>query len=120
VEVDDYGVVDSNDDDDDDDDEDYIDGEDDDLRDLEDISDDLVSSDSEDDSGPPPEDVVFDGGYRCPGFVYSKLFSYQQTAVKWLWELHCQVRCCACPEFSTLSACISSLSENTRWWYRVL
>lgn len=36
------------------------------------------------------EDVVFDGGFRVPGRVYSRLFPYQQTAVKWLWELYTQ------------------------------
>lgn len=34
--------------------------------------------------------VEFDGGYRIPHYVYSKLFDYQKTGIKWLWELHTQ------------------------------
>ena len=33
-------------------------------------------------------DVVFEGGYKVPGELYSKLFDYQRTGVKWLWELY--------------------------------
>ncbi|EFJ53228.1 hypothetical protein VOLCADRAFT_120230 [Volvox carteri f. nagariensis] len=36
------------------------------------------------------EDVVFEGGFRVPSRLYGRLFDYQQTAVKWLWELHTQ------------------------------
>ena len=36
------------------------------------------------------EDIVFQGGYRIPFNIYSKLFDYQRTAIKWLWELHTQ------------------------------
>jgi hypothetical protein len=36
------------------------------------------------------EDVVFDGGFRVPGWLWGRLFDYQRTAVKWLWELHTQ------------------------------
>ncbi|WPT17739.1 DNA excision repair protein CSB [Picochlorum sp. SENEW3] len=36
------------------------------------------------------QDVVFQGGYRIPEYIYSKLFDYQRTAIKWLWELHTQ------------------------------
>lgn len=32
----------------------------------------------------------FDGGYRIPLGVWNKLFKYQRTCVKWLWELHNQ------------------------------
>lgn len=35
-------------------------------------------------------DVVFQGGYQIPEYIYSKLFDYQRTAIKWLWELHTQ------------------------------
>jgi DNA excision repair protein ERCC-6 len=35
-------------------------------------------------------DVIFEGGYRVPGDLYSKLFDYQRTGVKWLWELYTQ------------------------------
>ncbi|XP_053165125.1 DNA excision repair protein ERCC-6 isoform X2 [Hemicordylus capensis] len=34
-------------------------------------------------------DVEFEG-FRVPGFLFKKLFKYQQTGVRWLWELHCQ------------------------------
>ncbi|XP_031434408.1 DNA excision repair protein ERCC-6 [Clupea harengus] len=35
-------------------------------------------------------DTEFDEGFRVPGFLWKKLFKYQQTGVRWLWELHCQ------------------------------
>ena len=35
-------------------------------------------------------DVRFDGGLTVPGDVWSRLFGYQKTGLKWLWELHCQ------------------------------
>ncbi|KAK9815514.1 hypothetical protein WJX72_004939 [[Myrmecia] bisecta] len=39
---------------------------------------------------PEDEDVVFDGGFQIPGNIYKRLFDYQRTGVKWLWELHTQ------------------------------
>jgi len=36
------------------------------------------------------QDVTFQGGYKIPVDIYSKLFDYQRTAIKWLWELHNQ------------------------------
>jgi DNA excision repair protein ERCC-6 len=36
------------------------------------------------------DDVVFEGGFRVPGPLYWRLFDYQQTGVKWMWELHTQ------------------------------
>ncbi|XP_029465477.1 DNA excision repair protein ERCC-6 [Rhinatrema bivittatum] len=35
-------------------------------------------------------DVEFDEGFKVPGLLWRKLFKYQQTGVRWLWELHCQ------------------------------
>nr|XP_034993651.1 DNA excision repair protein ERCC-6 isoform X2 [Zootoca vivipara] len=35
-------------------------------------------------------DAEFAEGFRLPGFLFKKLFKYQQTGVGWLWELHCQ------------------------------
>ncbi|KAG6549739.1 hypothetical protein Mapa_008719 [Marchantia paleacea] len=35
-------------------------------------------------------DVALDGGLKIPGVIYHKLFDYQKTGVKWMWELHCQ------------------------------
>ena len=35
-------------------------------------------------------DVAFDGGYVLPGRIWDRLFGYQKTSVKWMWELHCQ------------------------------
>ncbi|XP_060625307.2 DNA excision repair protein ERCC-6 [Anolis sagrei] len=35
-------------------------------------------------------DAEFSEGFRVPGFLFKKLFKYQQTGVRWLWELHCQ------------------------------
>ncbi|XP_029787979.1 DNA excision repair protein ERCC-6 isoform X3 [Suricata suricatta] len=34
-------------------------------------------------------DAEFDD-FKIPGFLFKKLFKYQQTGVRWLWELHCQ------------------------------
>ena len=33
-------------------------------------------------------DVAFDGGYVLPGRIWDRLFGYQKTSVKWMWELH--------------------------------
>ncbi|XP_030059035.1 DNA excision repair protein ERCC-6 [Microcaecilia unicolor] len=35
-------------------------------------------------------DAEFDEGFKVPAFLWRKLFKYQQTGVRWLWELHCQ------------------------------
>ena len=35
-------------------------------------------------------DVAFDGGFVLPGRIWDRLFGYQKTSVKWMWELHCQ------------------------------
>ena len=45
------------------------------------------------DAGNDPDgfdDVVFQGGYKIPSYIYEKLFDYQRTGIKWLWELHTQ------------------------------
>lgn len=50
-------------------------------------ADDDEDSDSEEDE----EDyVVFEGGLKIPTTIYDRLFDYQKTGVKWLWELHTQ------------------------------
>lgn len=48
-----------------------------------------LEEEAEDDED-PPLDVEFDQGFTVPGRVWDELFSYQKTAVKWLWELHLQ------------------------------
>ena len=48
------------------------------------LDEDDASSDSD------QEDVQFSGGFRVPKSIYDQLFPYQRTAVKWMWELHCQ------------------------------
>jgi DNA excision repair protein ERCC-6 len=35
-------------------------------------------------------DKEFKGGLQVPGSIWNKLYMYQQTGVKWLWELHQQ------------------------------
>ncbi|XP_070697451.1 DNA excision repair protein ERCC-6 [Pempheris klunzingeri] len=35
-------------------------------------------------------DEEFDECFKMPGFLWRKLFKYQQTGVRWMWELHCQ------------------------------
>ena len=42
------------------------------------------------DSSESEDDVQFSGGYAVPKRLYDRLFPYQRTAVKWMWELHCQ------------------------------
>ncbi|EFJ09860.1 hypothetical protein SELMODRAFT_450679 [Selaginella moellendorffii] len=34
------------------------------------------------------DDVILEGGLRIPLDIYDRLFDYQKTGVKWLWELH--------------------------------
>ena len=46
--------------------------------------------DESDDGGVGNESVVLPGGLRVPCSIYDKLFEYQKTGVKWLWELHQQ------------------------------
>ncbi|KAL4452053.1 hypothetical protein ABPG75_007715 [Micractinium tetrahymenae] len=48
----------------------------------------VSGSGSEEEEG--EDDVVFEGGYRLPADLYGRLFDYQRTAVKWMWELHTQ------------------------------
>ena len=33
-------------------------------------------------------DVAFDGGFVLPGRIWDRLFGYQKTSIKWMWELH--------------------------------
>ncbi|ORX58514.1 hypothetical protein BCR36DRAFT_317975 [Piromyces finnis] len=35
-------------------------------------------------------EISLGNGYRIPNEIYDKLFLYQQTCIKWLWELHQQ------------------------------
>ena len=44
-------------------------------------------------AAPPADanlDVAFDGGYILPAYIWNKLFAYQKTCIKWMWELHAQ------------------------------
>ncbi len=36
------------------------------------------------------QDMEFEGGFKVPGSIWKKLYRYQKTGVKWLWELHQQ------------------------------
>ena len=44
----------------------------------------------EDESDESSLDVAFDGGFVLPGRIWDRLFGYQKTSIKWMWELHCQ------------------------------
>ena len=44
----------------------------------------------EEDIEPEEDDVEFEGGLSVDGSRFAKLLPHQKTAVKWLWELHCQ------------------------------
>ncbi|KAH9520103.1 DNA excision repair protein ERCC-6 [Bulinus truncatus] len=36
------------------------------------------------------KEYQFDGSFQVPKKLWKKLFPYQKTGVRWLWELHCQ------------------------------
>mmetsp|Transcript_36444 Transcript_36444/g.76804 ORF Transcript_36444/g.76804 Transcript_36444/m.76804 type:complete len:1371 (-) Transcript_36444:194-4306(-) len=38
----------------------------------------------------PPGAVVYEGGLEIPAWINDRLFPYQRTGVRWMWELHCQ------------------------------
>jgi SNF2 family DNA or RNA helicase len=38
----------------------------------------------------PPGAVTFEGGLEVPAWINDRLFPYQRTGVRWMWELHCQ------------------------------
>jgi DNA excision repair protein ERCC-6 len=39
---------------------------------------------------PHPDDHELSGGLTIPGSIFKRLFAYQKTCVKWLWELFSQ------------------------------
>ncbi|KAL7467241.1 hypothetical protein ACHAXS_007486 [Conticribra weissflogii] len=43
-----------------------------------------------DSSEAPPGAVIYDGGLEIPAWINNRLFPYQRTGVRWMWELHCQ------------------------------
>ncbi|CAH1273323.1 ERCC6 [Branchiostoma lanceolatum] len=49
-----------------------------------------VRHEAGEDSDSETSDVEMDGGFKLPGQTWNKLYKYQQTGVRWLWELHCQ------------------------------
>ena len=49
-----------------------------------------IDDDDEEEEEEEIPDIIFEGGFRVPGDLYSKLFDYQRTGLKWLWELHTQ------------------------------
>jgi len=38
----------------------------------------------------PPGAIAYEGGLEIPAWVNDRLFPYQRTGVRWMWELHCQ------------------------------
>ncbi|XP_074647554.1 DNA excision repair protein ERCC-6-like [Tubulanus polymorphus] len=44
----------------------------------------------EEDLSDEEDDAEFDGGFVVPSKIWKKLYRYQKTCVKWLWELHGQ------------------------------
>ena len=38
----------------------------------------------------PPGAIVYEGGLEIPAWVNDRLFPYQRTGVRWMWELHTQ------------------------------
>jgi len=59
---------------------------------VDDVEEKGEDDDEEENSGEDEEDdyVVFEGGLKIPTTIYDRLFDYQKTGVKWLWELHTQ------------------------------
>lgn len=43
----------------------------------------------EDEGDPSVESEVLQGGFSVPLSIWRRLFPYQRTGVRWLWELHC-------------------------------
>ena len=43
-----------------------------------------------DETETPPGTVTYDGGLVVPGWVNNRLFPYQRTGLRWMWELHIQ------------------------------
>lgn len=56
---------------------------------LEDMEADEIIAESYEPS-PNDEDAFYEQNFRIPGEIYTRLFEYQRTGVKWLWELHQQ------------------------------
>jgi len=38
----------------------------------------------------PPGSVIYEGGLEVPAWINNRLFPYQRTGVRWMWELHTQ------------------------------
>ncbi|XP_031563807.1 DNA excision repair protein ERCC-6-like [Actinia tenebrosa] len=49
-----------------------------------------LDANAESDSEEEMPDMEFDNRMKIPGNIWHRLYAYQQTGVKWLWELHCQ------------------------------
>ena len=64
-----------------------------------------------DETETPPGAVTYDGGLVIPEWMNNRLFPYQRTGLRWMWELHLQEaggvvgdgKCGANPRF-----CVSS------------
>ncbi|KAL7551243.1 hypothetical protein ACHAWF_014429 [Thalassiosira exigua] len=50
----------------------------------------MSSMSERDEAERPPGAVAYDGGLEVPGWVNDRLFPYQRTGVRWMWELHRQ------------------------------
>ncbi len=50
----------------------------------------LSDSNSDSAGSDDEQDMEFEGGFKVPGSIWKKLYRYQKTGVKWLWELHQQ------------------------------
>ncbi|XP_065065513.1 DNA excision repair protein ERCC-6-like [Rhopilema esculentum] len=53
---------------------------------LDTVADSDLSEDEENDD----KEIALKGGFSLPVKLWRKLYKYQRTGVKWLWELHCQ------------------------------
>jgi DNA excision repair protein ERCC-6 len=68
------------------------------IADYEDRVDDWIESGLErmkhmeerDETEVPPGAVTYDGGLVIPAWMNNRLFPYQRTGLRWMWELHMQ------------------------------
>jgi DNA excision repair protein ERCC-6 len=60
------------------------------LRSPEDSEVDEASANDDDASDDEAPDIQLDGGLAVPARVHERLFKYQRTGIRWLWELHQQ------------------------------
>lgn len=54
------------------------------------VREEFIKANCEEENSESDSDAEFDGGLKVPKKLWKKLYKYQKTGVRWLWELHCQ------------------------------